>query len=83
MKWRTEGLEVEYNVYQRLILEGASREDGLPPLYIRIIPPGYNDENGCYIELNFVSSQGKKPLAIYVQPGKREDLTPILHVKYT
>ena len=83
LKWRNEGLEVEYSVHQRLTLEGVSREDGLPPLSILMNPTGHKEENACYIELNFVSSQGKKPWAIYVQPGKREDLTPILRVKYT
>lgn len=57
MKWRNEGLEVEYCVHQRLTVEGAPREDGLPPLSILINPTGQKEENACYVELNFVSSQ--------------------------
>ncbi|KAH8753064.1 heterokaryon incompatibility protein-domain-containing protein [Diaporthe sp. PMI_573] len=57
LKWRNEGLEVEYSVHQRLTLEGVSREDGLPPLSILMNPTGHKEENACYIELNFVSSQ--------------------------
>lgn len=83
MKWRNEGLEVEYSVHQRLILEGASREGGLPPLSILMNPTGQKEENACYIELNFISSQGKKPSAIDFQPGKQEELTLVLYVKYT
>lgn len=73
LKWRTEGLEVEYKFYQRILMGGVgvSREDGLPPLAILMNPPGSSEENACYIELNFISSPGKKLSAIHIQPRKR------------
>ena len=67
-EWHIKGLEVEYAGWSRLEVEGMSQEDALPPFFISIFPPSHNVDNGCSIELNFISSQGEKLLALYDIP---------------
>jgi hypothetical protein len=80
-EWHVKGLEVEYFCFGRIDAENILQEDSLPLFLVRISHQSYNKDNGCSIELNFVSSQGENFFRrIFSSLRNEKVLTPVFRI---